>query len=167
MSPNRPLSPYPAFGFYWLDEGGAAHGLCLYHVVIEEQLNVIHSTQDAHVLQTHTCPVRATHGLTHRHGAQSSTQGGRNPCLTGMEFLFSSLKMFLKTQTFHLRGRNHIVAQAQGSALPCAPTFCPSLSCSPQGPCPAAWSGLDRGSQTVCQGAQGTAVNSQQITGNV
>lgn len=91
MSQNYPLSPYPAFGFYWLDEGGAAHGLCLYHVVIEEQLNVIHGAQDARILQTHTCPVRATHvtcRLTHRHGAQSSTQGGRNPCLTEWNLYF-------------------------------------------------------------------------------
>lgn len=56
-----PVSSYPAFCFDWFDEWGAAHGLGLYHVIIEEQLNVINCTQDVCILQINTPhPIRIT-----------------------------------------------------------------------------------------------------------
>lgn len=108
-------SSYPAFCFYWFDEWGPTHGLGLNYVVIQQQLNVINCTQDVCILQTNMPrPVRITrHSSRPFHADSPKTHSsdlhptGTGICVwQGMEFLFSSLKMFLKTHIFYFLCKN-------------------------------------------------------------
>lgn len=37
----KPAFPYPAFSFYWFDEGRATHCLSLNNMIIQQKLDVI------------------------------------------------------------------------------------------------------------------------------